>query len=71
MMKKRKSGQMQFELFVIWVLWKEEYIDVTTVLNGIEQIFLVHLVIKNFGKFLTRRSKRKTKRKILFSINLH
>ena len=43
--------RLQFELFVVCVLWKEEYIDLTKVLNEIEQrkkfIFLVCHVTKN------------------------
>ena len=67
--------RLQFELFVDFVLWKEEYIDLTMVLNEIEQRNKLY----NFGalcdkklylKFWKKKSKRKPKRKKIFNINL-
>ena len=31
------TNRLKFELFVICVLWKEEYINLTTVLSELEQ----------------------------------
>ena len=69
-------NRLKFELFVICVLWKEEYINLTTVLNGLQQRNGLYILGascdgKRYMKFLTKKSKRKPKRKILFSINLH
>ena len=68
--------RLQFERFVIYILWKEEYIGLTTALNEIEQRNELYIPgapcdEKHYLKFLTKKSKRKPKRKILFSINLH
>ena len=66
----------KFEVFVIWILWKEEYINLRTVLNELEQRNELYIPgasydEKLYMKFLTNKSERKPKGKILFSINLH
>ena len=70
------TNRIKFELFVICVLWKEEYINLTAVLNELEQQNELYLPgescdEKRYMKLLTKKSKRKAKRKKLFSINLH
>ena len=70
------TNRLKFELFVIFVLWKEEYFNLTAVLNELEQRNKLYVPgescdEKRYMKLLTKKSKRKPKRKILFSINLH
>ena len=60
--------RLQFERFFICVLWKEEYIGLTTVLNEIDQRNKLYILgapcdEKRYMKFLTKKSKKKTKKK--------
>ena len=68
--------RLQFELFVVCILWKEEYNDLTMVLNEIEPRKKLYIPGASCDKkcslkFLMKKSKRKPKRKKLFNINLH
>ena len=68
--------RLQFELFVVCILWKEEYNDLTMVFNEIEPRKNLYIpgascAKKCSLKFLMKKSKRKPKRKKLFNINLH
>ena len=66
-------NRLKFELFLIFVLWKEEYINLAIVLSELEQrnelcISGASCDEKNYIKFLMKKSKRKPKRKTLFSV---
>ena len=68
--------RLQFELFVVCILRKEEYNDLTMVLNEIEPRKKLYIPGASYDKkcslkFLMKKSKRKPERKKLFNINLH
>ena len=61
-------NRLKFELFVICILWKEEHVNLTTVLNKSEQRNKLYIPgascdEKHYMKFLMKKSKRKPKRK--------
>ena len=68
--------RLQFELFAVCVLQKEESIDLTMALNEIEQRNELYIPGAPCDKilyltFLTKKLKRTQKWKKLFNINLH
>ena len=63
--------RLQFEIFVVCLLWKEKYIGLMTVLSEVEQrnelYILGALGDKKHLKFLMKKSKTKPKRKKLIN----
>ena len=68
--------RLQFELFVICVLWTEEYIDLTTVLNEIEQrneLYIPGALCeeKRYMKFLTKKNQKENQKEKCYLVEIY